>query len=1298
MEIDKSNTIQTTIQEGATLQSVHGGDTNITTYIQDVPQVQTVIRDNVATVASIINAPFIEVTSVNGMTGDVITEPIMLDFIPNHYYPKNTIINYDGNMYWAKNTFTSGDTIDLDDWYELSSSVAVNDATLTIQRNGVDMGTFTANASVDKSINVLINELICTSDLRNSMKPVNALARKTTTHFTSFGGLNGSTNDGKFADAMLYNTWNDYTGGRVNSLVFSKTGDQSLWHYTGDFGADTWSGAKRIAYADEIASLDKLDKTAVRLVPTKAIDANSDLNTVDFVKVGNYFISTNVGARTLTNCPAQEAFRMEVYSASQDAYDNETTGTWVYRWRKIVDISGNIWYQNCSTSAVNQWTYGPWLKAPKMSDLPTLTSQLTNDSNFVVDINYVHTDNNYTDDDKATVEEISDDGTVSGSGKVVGLQKTLSGSRMTYSMDGDTTQWGGGGGKNLLNWKGGIGEQGWLGANTTYSIDGDTLTVSGAWFAGFFLPTKRNTDYYVSATRSNLATSGAGRIGIYTISHTNITTFAADENGTFNSGNNTGVIVLFYSSAGTAGGSATFSDIQVEEGTAQTSYEPRFVVGKNLCKLVPVETPNYGISATYDDMTGLAKLYGVGTETWSNPFKNSNALGLSCPFLPGHTYTMSIDTPIQLRTYCSLHFTNGTRFDNAIQAGQTEYTFTVPNDGRTPDWYWVWFSSTSGTDVNDISFRFQVEEGSVATPFEPYFNEEPAPYPDNEAKIWTAKEQQTIKTIGKNLLNPAKSKNALIQRDSVIIDPTYYSVALTTDWIPCEPNTNYTISWHNSDTRPADRRHRWLIKNKDGSVELQGSEIIVDGTHTILTGNNAEFMRVYYYYDYEHGGQSGYVVNPLDITGVQVEKGDTTTEYEPYQEKNFDIDLGVGTTESDNLYKWSDFYDRIKNHSISASNGSVVLDESGMYYTGATAVDQYFKIDDKTLDTGQKDLLGFTNLKPNTTYTLSWTATNYSQALVAVWNADDTVRTLYASPHNGPGRANYTFTTGANVSWYTIRFDNEAYSYHRAVVENNITNIVLVEGSTPAEPIELCKLSDECQDYIYRANNGWYIHKAVGSITPTGDESGWLVDAGSNSTSYYYARTNAFDSLVQSNEYTGYCNRFINKGTYILGSDTVSNDMYSFGGDSYTLRFMILGSRLSGGTTTALRTWLANNPTTIYYPAKTPQDIKITNSVIINQLEKLGAEALYLDGTNLVVGAIGQSVSLNTTANTKGYNGIRNAITDKQDKLISGVNIKTINGESLLGAGNISLVTTEQMDEAIQDAIAGITDYENASF
>lgn len=127
MALPLGSSIETQITDGPTLVSQMNNNVQaIQSVVQDVPQIQTVLTDNVANISSVINAPFVEVTSVNGMTGDVITEPIMQNYQNNHYYPQNTIVNYNGNIYWAKSTFTSGGSFDSTKWNTVSVSAYKN--------------------------------------------------------------------------------------------------------------------------------------------------------------------------------------------------------------------------------------------------------------------------------------------------------------------------------------------------------------------------------------------------------------------------------------------------------------------------------------------------------------------------------------------------------------------------------------------------------------------------------------------------------------------------------------------------------------------------------------------------------------------------------------------------------------------------------------------------------------------------------------------------------------------------------------------------------------------------------------------------------------------------------------------------------------------------------------------------------------------------------------------------------------------------------------------------------------------
>ena len=207
-ELDRIN-IQTTSSEGQNLQTVvNNGPINLTTQVSDVPQIQTVLQDNISPIASVINNPFVEVTSVNGMTGDVITEAEILSFVPHKFYKQNTLISYDGNLYWAKEDFTSGDSFIRSDWNlieatgvsewndiqnkpnfatvatsgsynDLLNQPSINDGSLTIKRNNELLGTFTANSNADTDINITVPTK--TSELTNNSGFITTLPIATTT-------------------------------------------------------------------------------------------------------------------------------------------------------------------------------------------------------------------------------------------------------------------------------------------------------------------------------------------------------------------------------------------------------------------------------------------------------------------------------------------------------------------------------------------------------------------------------------------------------------------------------------------------------------------------------------------------------------------------------------------------------------------------------------------------------------------------------------------------------------------------------------------------------------------------------------------------------------------------------------------------------------------------------------------------------------------------------------------------------------------------------------------------------------
>lgn len=102
---------------------------------------------------------------------------------------------------------------------------------------------------------------------------------------------------------------------------------------------------------------------------TSSADAQADLNTIQYLKVGNYYCAQDVQAKTIKNCPVSRAFMMQVYSPLSQTIDNETTSTWVYRLRKITDYqTGTVYSQLCyvgNPGGEANWIYGSWYITPR---------------------------------------------------------------------------------------------------------------------------------------------------------------------------------------------------------------------------------------------------------------------------------------------------------------------------------------------------------------------------------------------------------------------------------------------------------------------------------------------------------------------------------------------------------------------------------------------------------------------------------------------------------------------------------------------------------------------------------------------------------------------------------------------------------------------------------------------------------------------------------------------------------------------------------------------------------------------
>lgn len=161
-------------------------------------------------------------------------------------------------------------------------------------------------------------------------------------------------------------------------------------------------------------------------------------------------------------------------------------------------------------------------------------------------------------------------------------------------------------GKNLFDIKG---HYNLLGESTTYNVSGSTLTVSGLWYAGRLVNVEPNTDYTIKANIS------VGNIGIY--GKDNKWIAGVINQTTFNTGSYEQIIIYFYTGGGgSTSKTATFTNIQIEQGTTATTYESyvdKKIYIKNDNDVYEEFYKNNGIVESGSNSNGSYAKFGDGT-------------------------------------------------------------------------------------------------------------------------------------------------------------------------------------------------------------------------------------------------------------------------------------------------------------------------------------------------------------------------------------------------------------------------------------------------------------------------------------------------------------------------------------------------------------------------------------------------------------------------------------------------------------------------------------------------------------
>ena len=100
------------------------------------------------------------------------------------------------------------------------------------------------------------------------------------------------------------------------------------------------------------------------------IPQNADLNSPDYLEVGNYIQGRSTYVQSLLNCPTNNGFTMHVSASVENRREDLLTDTYTYRVRTLIDFLGNTYIQAVYTDGTaSEFIYMPWKKQVSQEDV-----------------------------------------------------------------------------------------------------------------------------------------------------------------------------------------------------------------------------------------------------------------------------------------------------------------------------------------------------------------------------------------------------------------------------------------------------------------------------------------------------------------------------------------------------------------------------------------------------------------------------------------------------------------------------------------------------------------------------------------------------------------------------------------------------------------------------------------------------------------------------------------------------------------------------------------------------------------
>ena len=481
----------------------------------------------------------------------------------------------------------------------------------------------------------------------------------------------------------------------------------------------------------------------------------------------------------------------------------------------------------------------------------------------------------------------------------------------------------------------------------------------------------------------------------------------------------------------------------------------------------------------------------------------------------------------------------------------------------------------TGTTLNETYYPQIIASTTTDETYEKYVGGTPAPNPEFPMPISVVTGENAVKIEGKNLWSPdnAQAFVTAVNNSSQASIETYdgknclsfqpnagygsYSTKNFTLEVEFQENTQYTMSFDEYST--ASNRHV-TIWYTDGTYTTYPATSANTWNHVVLTSTAGKTI-AYIAPNYTAG------TTHIDIDTLQLEEGTQASQYEPYQGQELKVNLGK------NLFNVLSVGE-VTDHLVNNQDGTITV---------TTYPNNTFVNCNKTL----AELAP--TLRVGDIATLSATTTG-------------TGKTIYITNSGG------SWSFGGTKTITSAMLAGQVCFYASGVnTTATISDIQIERGSTATDyapyftPIELAKIGTY-QDRIYKDEGKWYIEKKIGKVVLDGsDDEGWANESGNAYIPIRDAKGTSATPIVS--DHFRYVVSLSAWGDMRFGMS--NNNLVAYKGVT------------EKGSLSNFRTWLASNPTTVYYALATPTTTEITNEALIAQLEALESASLYLGLNNI---------------------------------------------------------------------------------